>query len=52
MLNGEHGNMSMSKKKIKLEYFVDVEGILEKYSLTHSIKYIMMWRNIVPHVHG
>jgi hypothetical protein len=30
----------------KIEYFVNIERILEKYSLTHDIQYIMMWRNI------
>ncbi len=34
------------------EYFVDVKGILEEYLLTHGIKYIMMWRNMLPRVHG
>jgi hypothetical protein len=54
MLNGEHGSMSMSmsKNKFFLEYSIDIEGILKEYSLTHSIKYIMTWRNIFPCVHG
>jgi hypothetical protein len=33
------------------EFFANVEGILEKYSLTHGIEYIMMWKNILSHVH-
>jgi hypothetical protein len=54
MLFGECQNMNVSKweheqvHKIEsfLEYFVNIKIILKKYSLTHDILYIMMWRNI------
>ncbi len=42
----------MSRIEFVLEYFANVKRILEKYSLTHGIEYIMMWKNIFSHVHG
>jgi hypothetical protein len=48
----EHEHEQVSRIEFFWEYFIDIEGILKKYSLTHGIKYIMMWRNILPHVHG
>jgi hypothetical protein len=41
----------VSMKKSFLEYFVNVERIFLKYYLTHGIKYLMTWKNIMPHVH-
>jgi hypothetical protein len=42
----------ISKTEFFLEYFVNNERILKKYSLTHDIKYIMMWRNIFSCIYG
>jgi len=42
----------VNKTESFLEYFANVKRILEKYSLTHDIEYIMMWKNILSHVHG
>jgi hypothetical protein len=42
----------MNMNESFLEYFVDVDKIFGKYYLTHGTKYLVMWRNILPHVHG
>jgi hypothetical protein len=35
-----------------LEYFVDIDKIFEEYHLTHGTKYLVMWMDILPFVHG
>jgi hypothetical protein len=35
-----------------LEYFADIDRMFGKYYLTHGTKYLAMWRNTLPHVHG
>jgi hypothetical protein len=47
-VNGEQVNMNRSF----LEYFVDINKIFGKYYLTHGTKYLVMWNNILSHVHG
>jgi hypothetical protein len=44
----EQVNMS----KPFLEYFANIDRMSGKYYLTHGTKYLVMWRNILPHVHG
>lgn len=49
MLNGERGNLTMSTwaRLIFLGIYFWHQRILEEYSLTHCIEYIMMWKNIL-----
>jgi hypothetical protein len=49
MLFGEHEQVSMNE--YFLEYFINVDEIFWKYYLTHGIKYLVMWKNILPCVH-
>jgi len=42
----------MGKTESFLKYYVYVDKILEEYSLTHKKKYLLTWKNILPHVHG
>jgi hypothetical protein len=51
MLFGECGSMNVSKINFFFNLFLHKQ-ILEEYSLTHGIEYIMVWRNILLHVHG
>jgi hypothetical protein len=48
----EHEREQMNMNESFLEYFVDVEGILKEYSLTHGIEYMTTLKNILPRVHG
>jgi hypothetical protein len=50
MLFGEHEHVNMNKSF--LEYFIDNNRIFWKYYLTHGIEYLVMWKNILPCVHG
>jgi hypothetical protein len=35
-----------------LEYFVHIDIILREYFLTHRKNFLLMWKNILPHVDG
>ncbi len=50
MLFGEHEQVNMNN--FFLEYFTNFDEIFEEYYLTHGIKYLVMWKNILPCVHG
>jgi hypothetical protein len=45
-----HEQMNMSKSF--LEYSINIDRIFGKYYLTHGTEYLVMWKNILPHVHG
>jgi hypothetical protein len=42
----------MNKIESFLEYFIHVDRISKKYSLTCRIEFLLTWKNILPHVHG
>jgi hypothetical protein len=55
MLVNERKNMSgeqVSMNEFFLEFFVDINKIFGEYYLTDGTKYLMTWKNILPHVHG
>jgi hypothetical protein len=59
MLFGKHGSMNVNRwtwaseqDRIFFEIFYWPQKNIGRYFLTHGKEYIMMWRNILPHVHG
>ncbi len=48
----EHEHEHMNKNKILFKYVVHVDRILKEYSLTCRTIFWLMWKNILPRVHG
>jgi hypothetical protein len=48
----EHEHEHMNKSNFLLKYVVHVNMILKKYSLTCRTESLLMWKNILPRVHG
>jgi hypothetical protein len=46
----EHEHEQRNKTKSFFKYFSNVDKIFLKYFVTPKIEYLVMWKNILPHV--